>query len=279
MISAAPYRDRVVHHALCNVIAPLFEKKFIYDSYANREGKGTHKAIDRYQEYAKKHRYVLKCDIKKYFPSIDHAILQSIIRKTICCKKTLWLIDAIINNSNPQEPVNDYFSGDTLFTPYERRRGLPIGNLTSQFFANVYLNELDHYVKETLGRKAYIRYVDDFVIFGNDKEELHFVKQRIQQCVQTFRLTLNEDKSIIHPVYRGINFLGFRMFPAFRLLNNKSIVRFKRRMERMEHEYAKKSVSLARVRSSVNGWIGHVLHCSSYRMRKKYLNAVCFTTG
>ncbi len=134
MISAAPYRDRVVHHALCNVIEPLIEPSFIFDSYANRKGKGTHKALDRYKAFARKNRYVLKCDIKDYFPSIDHELLKTLLRKKIGCKNTLWLIEQIIDNSNPQKEVHQIFPSDDLFTQIERRKGLPIGNLTSQFF-------------------------------------------------------------------------------------------------------------------------------------------------
>jgi retron-type reverse transcriptase len=119
MISAAPFRDRVVHHALINVIGPLFERSFIFDSYANRVDKGTHRAIRRYQHFLRNYRYVLKCDIKKYFPSIDHQILKTLIRRRIADTQTLWLIDAIIDGSNPQEPVHDYFPGDDLFTPFK----------------------------------------------------------------------------------------------------------------------------------------------------------------
>jgi retron-type reverse transcriptase len=163
MISAAPYRDRVVHHALCNVIAPIFERTFTPDSYANRKGYGTHRALRKFVKYARTSRYVLQCDIRKYFPSIDHEILKTIIRRKIKCRETLWLIETIIDASNEQEPVHHFFPGDDLFTPYERRRGLPIGNLTSQFFANVYLNGFDHFVREELKARRYIRYVDDFV--------------------------------------------------------------------------------------------------------------------
>ena len=161
MISAAPYRDRVVHHALCQIIEPIFEQTFIYDSYANRKGKGTHKAITRYQDYAKRYPYVLKCDIRKFFPSVDHQVLKQEIRRKISCPDTLWLIDQIIDNSNHQEAHLQWFPGDDLFSPIERKRGLPIGNLTSQFWGNVYLNRFDHFVKEELRVPGYIRYVDD----------------------------------------------------------------------------------------------------------------------
>ena len=141
-ISAAPFRDRVVHHAICNVIEPVFEPTFIHDSYACRVGKGTHAAVDRYTEFCRRvlrlggEGYVLKCDLRKFFPSLDHEILLDILARKIGCRRTLDLLRLIVESSNPQEPVAAYFPGDDLFTPHERRRGLPIGNLTSQFFAN-----------------------------------------------------------------------------------------------------------------------------------------------
>ena len=149
-ISAAPYRDRVVHHALCNVIEPIFERTFIFDSYACRKDKGTHKAVDRFTEFSRKNTYVLKCDIRKYFPSIDHEILKTRFRRKIRDAQVLWLLDLIVDSSNPQEYVHEYFQGDDLLTSLNRRRGIPIGNLTSQFFANIYLNGFDHFVKEDL---------------------------------------------------------------------------------------------------------------------------------
>ena len=142
LISAAPYRDRVVHHALCNVIVPLLDRTFISDTYANREGYGTHRALKRFTHFDRSSQYVLLCDIRKYFPSIDHQILKTILRRKIRCPDTLWLIDTIIDGSNEQDPAIEYFPEDDLLTPLERRKGLPIGNLTSQFFANLYLNGL-----------------------------------------------------------------------------------------------------------------------------------------
>ena len=171
-ISAAPYRDRVVHHALCNIIAPIFEGTFISDSYANRIGFGTHRALRRFTEFARSSLYILQCDIRKYFPSIDHGILKELVRRKIKCAETLWLIDSIIDGSNEQEPVIHHFPGDDLLAPLQRRRGLPIGNLTSQFFANIYLNGFDHFLKEQLRVKKYIRYVDDFALFSDDWEFL-----------------------------------------------------------------------------------------------------------
>ena len=172
LISAAPYRDRIVHHALTGILEPIFEPTFIYDSYACRRGKGTHAAVDRCQQFARQFRYVLKADIRKFFPSMDHEILKERIARKIKDPGVLWLAALLIDHSNPQEPVFDWFAGDDLFTPSERRRGTPIGNQTSQFFANVYLDPLDHFVKERLGIKGYVRYVDDFLLFSDDRRQL-----------------------------------------------------------------------------------------------------------
>jgi len=182
LISAAPYRDRVVHHALCQIIVPLVEPSFIYDSYANRVGKGSHRGLDRFVRFARSSRYVLQCDLQQYFPSIDHALLKTVIRGKIKCKETLWLIDTLIDNSNEQPPAVFHFPGDDLLSPLSRRRGLPIGNLTSQFFANWFLNPFDQFVKNTLRVKRYVRYVDDFALFSDDRAVLGFGEQWNGKC-------------------------------------------------------------------------------------------------
>jgi RNA-directed DNA polymerase len=174
LISAAPYRDRVVHHALCNVIEPVFERSFIDDTYACRKGKGTYAAVNRYTQYARRYRYVLKCDVRKYFQSIDHAILMSLISRKIRCRQTMELIKEILC-SRCDDSSHFYFPGDDLFTPFQRPKGIPIGNLTSQFFANVYLDGFDHFVQEVL-RLPYIRYVDDFVAFADSSKKLYNAK-------------------------------------------------------------------------------------------------------
>ena len=177
LISAAPFRDRVVHHALHAVIAPLFERGFIGHSYANRVAKGTHRAVTRYERLRDRHRYVLRGDVFRYSPAIDHEILKTDLRRRIRCRRTLAVLDRIVDSSNPQEPVHLYYPGDDLFTPYERRRGLPIGNLTSQLFANIYLDRFDHFVTEVL-RAPYLRYVDDFALFADDRGRLEEWRDR-----------------------------------------------------------------------------------------------------
>ena len=178
LVSAAPFRDRVVHHALIDVVGPIFEAGFIGASFANRIGKGTHKAVAAYEHYRDRYAHVLRCDIYRYFPSIDHAVLKRDFRRRIVCERTLWLMDRIVDFSNRQEPVHLHFPGDDLLSPLERRRGLPIGNLTSQFAANVYLDPLDHFCTEVL-RAPYVRYVDDFALFADDAEVLAEWRVRI----------------------------------------------------------------------------------------------------
>ena len=174
LISAAPFRDRVVHHALCNLIEPAFERSFIHHSYANRVGKGTHKALDTCQRWARRYRYVLQCDVQQFFPAIDHGLLQCMLNRRIQDGAIRRLIARILASgvgvlSEEYEMV--YFPGDDLFA-INRPRGLPIGNLTSQFWANCYLNEFDHFVNRELGCCAYERFVDDFLIFADDQHQL-----------------------------------------------------------------------------------------------------------
>ena len=266
MISAAPYRDRVIHHALCNIIEPIFEKTFIYDSYANRKGKGTHKAIERYQKYAKKYPFVLKCDIKKFFPSLDQAILKQAIRWKIRCKDTLWLIDKIIDNSNLQETVLQWFPEDDLFTPLERKKGLPIGNLTSQFWANVYMNQFDHFVKETLKVPGYIRYVDDFVLFGISKQQLWEWKKEITNFLAKMRLRMHPNKTQILRVKSGVPFLGYQLFPQYRYVRKEKIKRYKRYLKKTLKEKADGKISPQDLENRLNAWLGHIRFGQSKRL-------------
>ena len=276
MISAAPYRDRVVHHALCNVIAPIFDRTFIFDSYACRKGKGTHKAVNRFTEFSRKNNYVLKCDIKKYFPSIDHGVLKSQFRRKIRDAQTLWLMDLIVDSSNPQEYVHAYFAGDNLLTSLDRHRGIPIGNLTSQFFANIYLNGFDHFVKEDLRCKHYIRYVDDFVVLDNDKVHLHQVKAAMEGYLARFRLKLHEHKCQIFPVKDGTDFLGYQVFPTHRRLRKSAVTRARRRLRRLQRDYSSGKILWGDVNHSVQSWLGHVRHADTYGLRRSVFSEIFF---
>lgn len=275
-ISAAPYRDRVVHHALCNVIEPIFDRTFIFDSYACRKGKGTHKAVNRFTEFSRKNRYVLKCDIKKYFPSIDHDILKAMFRRKIRDVQTLWLMNLIVDGSNAQEQVLEYFEGDDLLTPLNRKRGIPIGNLTSQFFANIYLNGFDHFVKEDLRCRHYIRYVDDFVVLDSAKERLHQVKAEMERYLAKLRLKLHSYKCQIFPVKAGTDFLGYQIFPSHRRLRKSSVTRARRRFKRLQKDYSTGKISQHDVNQSVQSWLGHVRHADTYGLRRAIFSEIRF---
>jgi RNA-directed DNA polymerase len=256
-ISAAPFRDRVVHHALCNVIEPIFERGFVFDSYATRKGKGTHAAVQRFSEYQKRYADVLKLDVEKYFPSIDHAVLKALVRRKIKCADTLALVDLIIDRSNDQEPRNVFFPGDGLFTPFERRRGLPIGNLTSQFFANVYLDPVDHFIQEELRCRAYVRYMDDFCLFSDSKSELREWRTAIEGRLADLRLVAKASKTRIFSSAENIGFLGYRCLRSHRRLERGNVVRALRRLRGLEGRLAALKIEPAEYRASLMSWLGH----------------------
>lgn len=276
MISAAPFRDRVVHHALTQVLEPIFERSFIGDSYACRKRKGTHAAVRRAQHYARRFRYVLKADIRKFFPSMDHQILKGLVSRKIKDPDVLWLVSKIIDGSNPQEPIQMWFPGDDLFTPSERRRGIPIGNQTSQFFANVYLDPLDHFIKDQLRLRGYVRYVDDFLLFANYKRELDDVRGRLADFLAGLRLCLHPTKNVVFPVNEGIRFLGYRVFPSHRLLVKDNVRRFRRRVRKMQDQFARRQIGPADIRQRLMSWCGHARQADTYVLRQRLLGTIGF---
>ena len=275
VISAAPFRDRVVHHALMNIIAPLFERQFIYDSYANRVGKGTHRALDRCTYYLRRNKYVIHCDVRQFFPSIDHHIMQSILARTIADQDVLGLIAKILSNGvqiDQESQTLDYFPGDDLFSPL-RARGLPIGNLTSQHWANVYLNELDQYVKRRLKCRAYLRYVDDLLLFANRKEQLHIWRAEIIPFLKGLRLRLHEKRAQPRPVQTGVSFLGFIVFPDHRRLKRRNGVAFQRRLQKLADDWRRGDMSEEKLRASLQGWINHARYGDTWGLRQVVLAA------
>ncbi|MEW5897230.1 MAG: reverse transcriptase domain-containing protein, partial [Nanoarchaeota archaeon] len=259
-ISKSDFRDRVVHHAICNVIEPLFDKNFIFDSYANRLGKGTFKAIERFEYFARKVSwgftrpcFVLKCDIKHYFETVDHNILLSILQKKIEDKELLWLIENILNN----------------YHTASAGKGMPLGNLTSQFFANVYLNELDQYVKHILVAKYYIRYVDDFVISDNYVGNLEHLKEKIQKfCDNALALQLHPDKSKIHNLKNGVNFLGMRIYQYHRRIKKKNVRRFERKLLQLRKDFENGFVTRDKVIEHFEGWLAYISNANTFKYRR-----------
>jgi len=275
MISAAPYKDRVVHHALCNIILPLIEPTFIADSYANRVSFGTHKALHRFTQFARNSRYILQCDIQKYFPSIDHEILKSILRRKIKCRDTLWLIDTIIDNSNEQLPVVEYFRGDDLLTPLQRLRGLPVGNLTSQIFANVYLNGFDHFVKEKLHVQKYLRYVDDFSLFSDDWNFLFDSRIAIEEYLATkLRLKIHPIKSQLFETKQGANYVGFRILPSCIRVRTENLRRARRRLKFMQRKCNQGKINQDKVSQSIQSWFAHLEHGDTWRLRQQIFTSL-----
>ena len=219
VIAVAPFRDRIVHHAVVRILTPIYEHVFIHDSYATRPLKGTHAAIKRAQKFIRRWPWYLKLDIEKYFDSVDHNILKAFLERKIKDRKLLELLDRIIRNT--------HMPG----------KGLPIGNLTSQFLANVYLDPLDHEIKDHIGVRGYLRYMDDFVLFGNTKKYLSDLKINIEQFLaDRLSLTLKAGATCLNRSNHGLSFLGMRIFPGIIRIRSENR---RRSLKRMRHKFEK----------------------------------------
>lgn len=235
-----------------------------------------HRALDTVQSYMKRNSYVLKCDIEKYFPSIDHDILLGIISRKINDKRLLQVIELIISSS-PQ--LSTHAGSAVLGTIFasQRRAGLPIGNLPSQFFANLYLNELDIVVKQQLCQKYYIRFMDDFLLFGNSKERLVQLRKEIVRCVDDLRLRLHPKKQEIFPLKNGIPFLGMLIKRDYRRIRRVNLQRFTKRMRRKQNEYSVNIITQTDLRQSLMAWLGYAAKANSQSLRNKLIPQFVFT--
>lgn len=275
-IAAAPFRDRVVHHAVHDVIEPLLDKSFIYDSYACRKGKGTHKAVDRAQSFLRANRFCFHGDIKKYFPSIDHGILKKLVERRVEDRDLLWLFNEIIDSAvglltcQPVSGSRLTVSAENRTPKTEHQTGLPIGNLTSQFFANLYLNELDYFVKFDLRFHYYIRYMDDFLIFHNDERVMQEARSRIKEFLrERLNINLHENKSQIYKTAEGIKFLGFRIFKDYRRLAPDNVRRFKERLKMFRWLFKNEGVSaVEQIKDSVRCWVAHSKYANTVSLRR-----------
>ena len=222
-IHKASVRDRLLHHAIYRILYPYFDKKFIYDSYSCRFGKGTHKAMDRFRDFTRKVSkndtrtcWVLKCDIRKFFANIDHEILKDILRRHIADEDTLWLLGNIIDSFSSISAMAEI---QNVQHSVLNKKGLPLGNLTSQLLVNIYMNEFDQFVKHKLKVKYYIRYADDFVILSEDKEYLENLLPAISDFLESrLKLSLHPDKVFIKTLASGVDFLGWVHFASHRVL-------------------------------------------------------------
>jgi retron-type reverse transcriptase len=274
LISAAPYRDRVLHHAVMNVLEPILDRHFHPNNFACRKGKGTHAASRTLQALMRRHAYTLQCDVRQFFPSIDHAILKHIFRQLIKDQRLLDLLDVIVDGSNEQDPVQNYFPGDDLFTPVERRRGLPIGNLTSQWFANWYLNGFDHALSSQLQIGGYLRYCDDFVLLDNDRVRLMDFRDRIEEMLAGLRLRLHPGKTAIVPSRAGITFVGYRIWPARRTVRGSNVRDFLKRLRRFHKALAAGEISRETFVARIQGWFGHATQAKDIRLMERMVDRV-----
>jgi retron-type reverse transcriptase len=273
VVAAAPFRDRVVHHALVRVIEPLFERRFIEDSYACRRGKGTHAGIRRALHFAKRWPWVIKCDIRRYFPSIDHGILQKQIGRVIADRRVLDLIDLVLASHWERVEMRWPEDGD-LFDALPCPVGLPIGNLTSQFFANIYLDEFDHFVKQTLRAKGYLRYVDDFLIFGESRAEVRQRGEAARKVLRGLRLEIHPDKYRVCRTGDGVDFCGFVVRADGRVkVREAGVRRFKRRYHLLRRQMHSGEITPSDVTRAVRSWVAHAAHAQSWNLRRAVLSA------
>jgi len=258
LIKSLPYADRIIHQWYVEeFIKPFIVPRFINDSYACITNRGTHNAADKIQKYMRIMKrkygkyYIVKCDIKKYFYSIDKEILYKIMKRYISDKDLLFLTYNLIFDEEGEE------------------KGIPIGNYTSQYFANIYLNELDYYIKENLKVKFYVRYMDDFVILLPTKQEAKYIFEKINCFLkENLELELNS-KSRYYASEMGTDFCGYRIFETHRLLRVRSKKRMKMQIKNWHKKAAKGSMNEKKVTSKWKSWIAHSSHANSYNLKKK----------
>ena len=261
-IHKASVRDRLLHHAVFRILYPIFDRNFIYDSYSCRVEKGTHRAVDRLERFvAKLSRnnsrlvYALKCDVRKYFDSIDHNILTKFIDRKIKDEDVLWLISKIIGSFSKTPGV-----------------GLPLGNVTSQLFANIYLNELDQFVKHILKAKYYLRYCDDFVILSQDPQYLLELAYKISEFLEEYlNLNLHPNKVILKKHSQGIDFLGYVVLPYHRVVRTKTRKRIFNKIVGRREEFDSDLISQESFRHPLNSYLGVFSHCNGYELEKEII--------
>ena len=259
VIKSIAYRDKVVQRALCDeVLEPVLDRKSIYDSYACRKGKGTHRGLDRTEQFMRemyrRHGtdfYILKCDVEKYFDSIDHEELKKEMRAIFPPGRLLDLIEMIIDSTGSD-------------------KGLPLGNQSSQWLSIYHLNDLDHYAKRDLRAQRYIRYMDDFIIFHEDKNELRRMKKAVEEHLNSKGLALNE-KSHIFPAKNGLDFLGFRLRvtdtgKVIRKVRQQSVRKMKRKLKKFAELYKAGKRTRKQIEHSYYSWRAHAAHGHSYQL-------------
>ena len=271
-IHKAAARDRVLHHALFQVLNPIFEKTFIPNSFSCRIGKGVHKGVLALERMIRAESrnytrpcFVLKCDVQKFFDSVDHQILTNILKRKIVDPDAIWLIRQVIE------------SFSTTRTNLFDRQGLPIGNLTSQLFANVYMDQLDQFMKHNLRVRHYARYTDDFVVISSDRTYLENLVKPIRDFLgDKLRLQIHPNKISIRACHKGVDFLGYIAFPHHRLLRRKTKRRIFRKLKERIVAYKNDAVSENDLSTSLYSYLGVLSHANSYRLNQELRNQFWF---
>lgn len=260
-IHKAGVSDRVVHHLLYKYLYSLFDKNFIHDSYSCRLNKGTHRGVDRLEKFTRivsknytKDCWALKLDIKKFFASLDQPILLDLLKQNIKDQDILWLISQVISSFNSDQGIE---------------KGIPLGNLTSQVFANVYLNELDQFINHQLRVKYYLRYADDFIALTSSKNDLNQFIQPIKDFLETnLKLELHPDKIIMRKLHWGIDFLGYIVLPHYMLPRTKTKKRIFKKL--------KSKISSSNFNQSFQSYLGYLSHANTFLLRQKLNNDIWF---
>ncbi len=260
-IHKACVRDRVLHQAVFRILYPIFDKSFIFNSYSCRLNKGTHRAVTRLENFAhqlsrnnRQNILALKCDIRNFFDSVEQNILLDLIKSKIDDSGAIWLIEKIVKS----------FVG-----------GLPLGNVTSQLFANIYLNELDQFIKHKLKIKHYLRYCDDFIILDEDRNFLEELARQINVFLAAkLKLSLHSDKIIIKKLRQGIDFLGYVVLPHYRVLRTKTKRRMLRKIENKRNNLNNNLISSESFNQSLQSYFGVLKHCCGYKIKKEINNKI-----
>lgn len=271
-ISKAQVRDRLVHQMVYDILSPIFDKKFIFHSLSSRLGKGTHIGISQLQRMIRKVSqngktpcYGLKMDIRRFFDTIDHQILKVLIRKTIDDEKTLKIVDIIIDSFRVKE-------GQDV--------GIPLGNVTSQLFANIYLHELDDFIKQTLRERHYLRYCDDFIILSTDEGHLNSLIFSIQKFLtKTLKLELHPKKVIIRKLGQGIDFVGYVLFEKYVLLRVRTKRRMKKRLNEAYDCYLSGKIEATSLDQRLQSYLGILSHANQRTLSQAIKNAYWVRSG
>ena len=271
-IHKATVKDRVLHHAIFRILNPVFEETFISNSFSCRVNKGSHLGVEKLASMIRSESknytspcFVLKCDVKKFFDSVDHHILLKIIKRRTCNNSTSWLVGQVIKSYSAKQ--TDLFN----------RQGIPIGNLTSQLFANIYLNELDQYIKNKLKVKYYARYTDDFVIVSKNKKYLRGLLDPLKEMLfEKLKLELHPQKVSIENINSGIDFLGYVIFPHHTLIRQKTKRRMFKKLKRAVKQYKQKEISQETLEQSLQSYLGVLSHANAYKLSQDLKNMYWF---